>query len=52
MGSPMPDRRVDVVSLCDIFACTYNIQRFSVRSLHVEQGFTDPLVDCLRLQST
>ena len=43
------------MSLCDAFGqhcSTFNVQGLSLcrRALHIEQGFADPLVDCLRLQ--
>ena len=54
-GSPCP---TDEWTLC-LFATflshsiqhsTINVYLSAIRSLHIEQGFADPLVDCLRLQ--
>ena len=44
---------MDVVSVCDVFVplcSTFKIYLSAIHSLHIEQGFADPLVDCLRLQ--
>jgi len=54
-GSPCP---TDEWTLC-LFAMflshsvqysTIKVYLSAIRSLHIEQGFADPLVDCLRLQ--
>jgi len=44
---------MDVVPVCDVFVplcSTFKIYLSAIHSLHIEQGFADPLVDCLRLQ--
>ena len=51
----MPIRRVDVVFLCHVLAntvqhSTIKVYLSALHSLHIEQGFADALVDCLRLQ--
>ena len=51
----LPCRRVDFMFVCFIFAdsiqhSSIKVYLSAVRSLHIEQGFPDPLLNCLQLQ--